>query len=360
VGALRAVVQGGVWIDRAMVPLADVFAGTNVRLIVGKAVRVDAVDDKRVLLQNGLEVPYDVLVCATGSRNLSPAEAAESALPAHELAAHYERVRDALARPDVRNVIVVGGGAVGIELMGEVHDVYPDRHLTLVAGKRGVLGGLTPPAPPSLVAALHGLLTNRGVDVVNENVDAPKLDRASDGFLVRPPGGVVTTSTGRTINADVVLFALGSIIRNQGTGLYPTGWTDQATGELIVDQNFRVRGQTHVFAVGDVARSGYAKMAYILSLQIPSVARNVVDVAYGSAPSKEFAEPTSSSKSYLAVTFGKSAGKGNLFGVPLGDWFVSSVKGADLLAERQFKALTGRSAPAEPGAWRAKFGGAVG
>jgi len=227
-----------------------------------------------------------------------------------------------------------------------VRDAFPDKRVTLVAGKRGLLGTLSPPTSERLVKQMHELMASRGVAVVSENAESPKFaeaDATGDGFLV-PRDGTVVTSSGLTVKAGVVLFAVGAALRL--TSIYPDAWRDPATGELLVEHDHRVRGRDDVFAVGDVARTLQGKFAYVAGADAQRVAHNVVDVAVRRiAPTRTFADPKPGSKTNIALPFGASTGRTYAFGWHLGDYVTSVLKGRDLGTGTFYKLLTGERAP---------------
>lgn len=223
-----------------------------------RAAGVDPID-KRVLLADGAEVPFDRLLIATGTRARpwpNPAEAALDGVftlrttdEARRLAEHLD------AGP--RRVLVIGAGFTG----SEIASACRERGLAVTVAERG-------PAP--LVGALGGTL----------GALAAKLQRAH-GVDLRC--GVTVTalegngrltgaqfSDGTRIDADGAVVALGAVrntewLAESGLAAGPRGVTCDAGCRA-----FNMYGivTDDVFAAGDVARFPHPLFEYqLLSLE---------------------------------------------------------------------------------------------
>ena len=62
-------------------------------------------------------------------------------------------------------MVVVGGGAVGIELSGEIRDSYPDKDITLVHSKSELVSGISDPAITNRKFVGNALAILRGMNV---------------------------------------------------------------------------------------------------------------------------------------------------------------------------------------------------
>ncbi|MEV4575520.1 FAD/NAD(P)-binding oxidoreductase [Nonomuraea jabiensis] len=173
---------------------------------------------KQVHLANGEQVPYDRLLIATGTRARqwpNPAEAALEGVLSLRTRDDAARLQQALAARPSR-VLVIGGGFIG----SEVASVCRELDIPVTLTERG-------PAP--LVGALGGVIgeiaaemqRDHGVDL-RCGVSVSSLEGDAAGHVRR-----ARLSDGTTVEADVVLAALGSI-RNvewlQGSGLAAGFW----------------------------------------------------------------------------------------------------------------------------------------
>ncbi|MEV7646941.1 FAD-dependent oxidoreductase [Arthrobacter sp. NPDC089319] len=197
-----------------------------------RALQLDP-DLKSVVLDDGSILPYDGLVIATGSRarrlaNTDPA-ASRHELTLRTLEDALELRRRLASRP---SVVVVGGGALGMEIASGCLAAGCD--VTLVSHLKPMTQQLGPHLSEVFLAA--GL--SRGLKLAPSK--AVGLREADDHPLVE-------LADGSTLAADLVVSAIGDIPN--------TGWLADSGlltgGRLEVDSRGRVR--PNIVAAGDVA-----------------------------------------------------------------------------------------------------------
>ncbi|MEV5893919.1 NAD(P)/FAD-dependent oxidoreductase [Nonomuraea fuscirosea] len=237
--------------------LADVFAGTGIRL---RLARVTAVDPVRQVVavtdtdtdtdaegegEGGGELGYDTLVYALGSR------VADHGVPgvaehAFDVTGRPSALRlrerlDSLDKPDSPprpdrpggngNVLVVGDGLTGIETATEIAESRPGLSVTLIA--RGELG-----ARLSAGARRH-------------------LRRACDrlGVTVLEHTSVVAVEAARVLCADGTALASDATVWTAGfavTSIAAAGGLEvTGNGQIVVDRTMRSVSHANVYAVGD-------------------------------------------------------------------------------------------------------------
>lgn len=241
--------------------LRTIHAGQdNVRFLKGAVVAMDH-DTKYVQLNNGARVEYDQLIIAVGvtTNFFGTPGAAEHALPLYRRSQAL-RVRDEMftqledaavkGRQQDLRIIVVGGGATGVETAGALAElrnidmptIYPEldparTHITLVE----MLPHLLSPFHPKLREYARKALKKRDVDL--------RLDTAVKE--VREDGVVLEYGDGQEfLRSGIVIWASGITAHDviKGWGV-PQG----RGGRIKVDQHQRVRGLTDVYVAGDVA-----------------------------------------------------------------------------------------------------------
>ncbi|KDN19080.1 NAD(P)/FAD-dependent oxidoreductase [Amycolatopsis rifamycinica] len=210
-------------------PLADVFAGTGVRVRIARVTAVDA-ERKRVALADGGEIAYDTLVYALGSTAAAVPEHAHS-IAGRESA---RRLRERLAGLAAGgSVLVVGGGLTGIEAATEIAEARPDLEIALAA--RGGLGDwLSEKARDHLRKAFDRL----GI-TVHENTAVTDVEPAT-----------AVTADGRTIPAQVTVWTAGFAVHPLAAA---TTLEVAETGQIVVDDTMRSVSHPDVYAVGDAA-----------------------------------------------------------------------------------------------------------
>jgi NADH dehydrogenase len=198
----------------------------------------------QVQLKDGQKLGYDYLVVALGSTPGRPAGEVLTLDQPEDARKIRETVR-AQAQAALNNggslpIVVVGGGATGVEMAGIVHEVVeqvnPDLlsrlDLRLVHGGRQ-LSGMPEEAARRSAQALEKL----GV----------KLELGQRVARVSP--GQVELESGRTLPASCVLWAAGT---RAPALLAELGPTDRA-GRLAVNQQLTLPDHPDVFIVGDAA-----------------------------------------------------------------------------------------------------------
>ncbi|MGN9786814.1 NAD(P)/FAD-dependent oxidoreductase [Nonomuraea sp. ZG12] len=222
--------------------LADVFAGTGIRL---RLARVTAVDPERQAVavadaDGGGELAYDTLVYALGSHG------ADRGVPgvaehAFDIAARPSalRLRERLDSLDKRgeggNVLVVGDGLTGIETATEIAESRPGLSVALVA--RGELGAqLAAGARSHLRQACDRL----GVTVLEHtSIEAVEATR-------------VLCADGTSLASDATVWTAGFAVNP----IAAAGGLEVAeNGQIIVDRTMRSVSHPNVYAAGDSAHA---------------------------------------------------------------------------------------------------------
>ena len=220
------------------------------------------VDAGRVVLASGEELPADYLVLATGSSYPFPAKSdTDRTVDAHEKTLGTHAALAAAAR-----VLLVGAGAVGIELAGEIKAVWPSKQVTLVDVADDVLGG---PFRADLKAELRRQLAALGVQLL--------LGSPLRAAPPTEPGELrtftVTTEAGTGVTADIWFRCYGVLPVSDylAGGLAAARGAD---GHIEVTPTLQVAGQDRVFAIGDVSTAD-RKVAGAASRQAATVAANI-------------------------------------------------------------------------------------
>ncbi|MFB7823119.1 NAD(P)/FAD-dependent oxidoreductase [Streptomyces hydrogenans] len=326
-GSLRALVRPD-WAPNVFFPYDRLL--TRGRVVRDRAA---SVDPRGVTLASGERVDADYVVVATGSAYPYPAkfDTDSSAEALTRLRATHEE----LAGAD--HVLISGAGPVGLELAGEIRAVWPDKRITLVDPRDGLLPGFAP--------ALRDDLARR--------LDELKVEvRLGVTLTEEPPAGpgragtfTVGTSDGGAVTADIWFRAHGGGVHG---GFLAGELTDALTpgGRLRVDDRLRVEGQERVYAIGDVTALDEAKMAGYAMRHAEVVAADILARVRGEEPGTTY---TPSPIPSVLLPLGPLGGVGQ-FPSPDGPLVlpaatVSAYKGGDLFTGR-FTELFGTGEPA--------------
>ena len=263
------------------------FAGA--RLVHAEAVGLDRAA-RRVLLRGRETVGYDLLSLDIGSRPLLDTPgAAEHAIPLKPidgLIDRWERLADRLcAAAEPRHVVMVGGGAAGVEVVLSMQRALGIRcpaalpRFTLVTSGRLLEGHA-----PGVARVFRRRLAERGVELREESAVARV---AADGLELRD---------GAWIAADAVIWAAQAAAAPWLAG---TGLALDERGFIAVDAALRSLNDPRVFAAGDVAsvRPHPRPKAGVFAVrQGPPLAGNLRRVAQGREP-----RPFTPQKTILAL-----------------------------------------------------------
>lgn len=189
---------------------------------------VASVDDGAVELDDGRRIEAAAVVITSGAASSRPP------IDGLEYAAGLRTADDALAlRAAVaaaRSVVIVGGGATGVQLAGAVTHAHPEIRVHLVDGETHLLAGLA----TGLGRGAERILSGRGVEL---HLGRPVDRFGSDGVHV-----------GGEFIQGLVVWAGGFSADASRLGA-PT--TDD--GRIAIEADLRISGMQRTFAAGDVA-----------------------------------------------------------------------------------------------------------
>lgn len=224
-------------------------------------------------------------------------------------------------RPGGLDVVIIGGGATGVELAAELREAswvyasYGFQHLqprrdvriTLLEGAPRILA----PLPERVSAAALRLLGERGITVVTDcRVTAIDADKVTDKEGTAYPADLCVWAAG--IRAPEFLSQLGLPV-NKG-------------GQIEVDDRLRVRGVADVYAMGDCAAcvDGDGKPVPPRAQAAHQQADYLLDALVRAAQGREPGGKPYRYRDYGSlVSFGQTTTVGSLMGSLKGlSWFV--------------------------------------
>ncbi|MBK7883775.1 MAG: NAD(P)/FAD-dependent oxidoreductase [Chitinophagaceae bacterium] len=271
-------------------PLRKVFQKSkNVRFRMAEVTRINP--EQNTVLTNIGSFDYDYLVISTGAdtnffgnaavmENAFPMKSTVEALQLrHRLLQNFE---DALSAKDAQelqalmNIVVVGGGATGVELGGAIADMrkyvlpkdYPELDFTkmniyLLEGTGKILAAMSEKSSAQSLQYLQKL----GVKVLTNTI------------LKDYNGKIVTLQSGETIPTAMVIWAAGI------KGNVPEGINKDLVSRgnrIKVDRMCRVMGYNNILALGDVAYmeepsypNGHPQVAPVAMQQADMVSQNL-------------------------------------------------------------------------------------
>jgi len=209
-------------------------------LVLGRRIVELELDGHRAVDDRGDEYGYEKLLLATGGRPRELDDADDDVV-------YFRTIDDYRAlrsrADDGASFIVIGGGFIGSEIAAALEGAGV--HVTMVFPESGIGARLFPAALADFVTDYY---REKGVEVLAGDTVSSVRD------------GVLTTGSGRELQADVIVA---------GLGIVPATELAEATGlpvdnGIVVDELGRVAGREDVFAAGDVA-----------NFPIPALGKNV-------------------------------------------------------------------------------------
>ncbi|KAG7837480.1 hypothetical protein KL942_004368 [Ogataea angusta] len=195
-----------------------------------------------------VEIPYDSVIIASGRTRNWPLDPLSST--AEEL---KKEMADSTAQiKSARKTVIIGGGALGIELAGEIKHQFPEKEVVLVHPHATL-------PPESLLCdrfkqQVLEFLENLGVEVLlGTRIKSEQED------------GVLVTTDGRTITSDLTFWCnykknnVDFLAKNHPNVFAPNG-------DILVTHQYEVKTDKNevignIFAVGDLADLPLVKTA---------------------------------------------------------------------------------------------------
>jgi NADPH-dependent 2,4-dienoyl-CoA reductase/sulfur reductase-like enzyme/rhodanese-related sulfurtransferase len=179
---------------------------------------------------------YDALVLSPGANPIKPP------LPGIDLPGIFtlrsipdsRHIRDWIQEKKVKDVLVVGGGLVGLEMAENL--AHKGLRVTVLELSSQVI----PPLDSEMAEPIHEHLRKNGIDL--------RLNDGAASFESNPKGILVKTKSGASLTADMVILSIG--VRPETTLAKDAGLELGPLGGIHVDGEMRTN-DPFIFAVGD-------------------------------------------------------------------------------------------------------------
>jgi len=263
-------------------------------------------------LAGGDTLPYKILVLATGSKWAGPIDFPEDDGDIRQFVSQWQqRFKSA------EDVVIVGGGAVGIELAGELRDEYPNKKITIVQGNDQLLNETYSNRFRKYMASQ---LRKRNIDLLlGEYVD--QFPPSGSGELVFRSGrklnaGLVAVTSGPAPNTTMIAESLGQDIVT-------------ARKHVKVLPTLQLQSHPSIFALGDIIDWAEQKQAFKAEGHSAVITANILSLLGGSKPQKNY----KTGPEIILVTNGKTGGAmylGMMWGLIFGNWAARMLKSKDV------------------------------
>jgi len=262
---LHEVAVGKIRGSSCRILLSEILQGNNVQFLRARVFGIDILS--RTVCTDLKTIPYDILVIALGSQvSYFGIPGAEELLAFKELSAAVAikkelslTFQESSSRP--LNIVVVGGGATGVELMGEFADLFNSSahkglvKLLLVEAKDDIL----PFTHERLKKVAKQSLKNRGVKIL-VNAAVGKVENR-----------YIQLANGAALPYDLAIWTAG--VKSQSVFSYPALPKSRAD-RIEVLPTLQIKNYQNIFSLGDVAGI-YPMTAQVAVAQARVVARNI-------------------------------------------------------------------------------------
>jgi len=306
-GALRCLVQPS-WLNELTKPLPS----SRNALVTAE---MTGVDHKAVTLKGSdgkeTKLAFDYLVLAIGSTYAAPIKPimAENTLAVREATLQAAHAKLAAAS----KVIIVGAGAVGMELVGEILTVYPTKQVIVVDFAKTILPGFDEGACKYALEWCE----KAGV----EFMFGKEIDKIEETRIV--------LKSGQIIEADVVYKCVGVMPNTavlKGTPFEGKGFR----GSVEVNDFLQIDGCSNVYCIGDMMShsSRELKLGHTAEVNGHLVAHNIEAAVHGKSLAKYPMGVTGAewTPKIYCLSLGKYSAVLAFNGLVLSGWYVAVIK----------------------------------
>ncbi|UJR12396.1 hypothetical protein I4U23_016573 [Adineta vaga] len=297
------------------------------------------------VMVHGYDQPihFDYLVIATGSSYAFPGKVAD--VQRAQALSRYSFMREQIEQ--AHQILVIGGGPVGVELCGEIATDFPDKEITLVHS------GSTLFQPNVFKEEFYNNVRRQLEQIGVEILFNDRINVTNDSNTKLPVNYIsgrktfITQNKKQSLTADLTFICTGARVNNKSlmTGDLANK-IDPQNGRLKVDNHLQVEGYTNIFAVGDISNKE-DKMAYYAGNQAEYVASLIRIIEGKKSYPKQY---QSSQYPGMVVTIGRKGGVGQVptkGGFIIGNTLTKFLKSKDFMTPRTRSMLNYKTQPSD-------------
>lgn len=286
---------------KAFIPYQKSRLGQQGSIIQAKALSLskDAITlDREVELdgQKTSTIPFAALAITTGTK-LSP----PSTLPGSEKLDGTAYLRKHAAQVEASSkIVIIGGGAVGVQMATDIKQLFPEKTVTLVHSRATIM--------PKFDPRLHAIVAQRFDDLgVHTVLNRGRVKLPEKGYPTDGSEFDVELHDGTKVRADFAIISTGqtpqsAILASLSPSSIDEGNFIRVTPTLqIADAQY-----PHIFALGDIAATGAHKAARPALKQAEVVAANIQRLLDGSDEALEKYEVVDPAAIHLTLGIEKS------------------------------------------------------
>ncbi|KIV77890.1 hypothetical protein PV11_09668 [Exophiala sideris] len=228
------------------------------------------------------QVSFDYLTVATGTLLSKPAAMSkdDKQSSVEYLRQHQNSIKQA------KSILIVGGGAVGVQMATDLKEYYPDKQITVVHSRVHLM--------PQYHHKFHDLVQKRFGELGVNVITGARVKIPSGGFPKDGSPFEVELTNGQKLSTEFVILATGQTPNNTLVAdldpEIPNVVINPENGYIRVrpTMQFLDEKYPHLFAVGDIADTGAHKAARPGIAQAAVIAKNVEAMIEGREPTEKY------------------------------------------------------------------------
>ncbi|GMF46743.1 unnamed protein product [Phytophthora fragariaefolia] len=274
---------------------------------------------------------FDYLVLATGSTYTVPIKQDPEDYTRATTEAKLQEVRSEIEKAG--KILIVGGGAVGCEMAGQIKAKYPDKNVTILEAHNELI--CKNKLSDSFYSKLHASLDAMNVNVILGERLAERLP--GNSFEKR----TLHTDKGTEIEFDIQLLCGGfHPVSDIVQGMDPSLITEQ--GSIKVNELLQLDDEkySNIFALGDSSNHETPKMAFWAADQGKFLAAQLAAVVQKKQDGFNKPYPKVTTEAVILPVGNGGVSQLPIWGgVVVGDWVTWMIKAKDFMAGRTWGSL---------------------
>ena len=212
---------------------------------------------KNYVLTSKGKVKFDYLVIALGSSYNSPFKEKEIIVATREV--HLRKYYKELCK--TKNITIVGGGIVGVELAGEISDFYKNKEITLIQKHEKLIER----NHDKTISYADNFLRKKGVRIIYGE-EVKEYNKK-----------VISTDKGTKIKSDLTFICTGITPNSEPLKKNMLKYLDKK-GYVNVNKYLQINGCENIFAAGDITNIQEEKLAQNAEKQACIVIKNLINI----------------------------------------------------------------------------------
>ncbi len=277
---------GSISLENLVEPIREVIKCCDYEFIHGEVKKIDL--EKKIVYVDNQEISYDYLVIALGSKtafyNIPGTEENSFTLKslddAIKLRNHFIHMFELAAKSQDEGIltfVLVGGGATGVELAGEMSDYFYKTFSKIY--------------PQEIVSQVRIILIEKGHELIPQF--SPNLRKIAFNVLQKKKIEIVLGKGVKEVGKDFIKLDDGTLIKTKTViwtaGVEPNlpeigGKIEKdSKGRLIVNEYLQVKNYENVFAIGDCCyfiqnEKPLPQLAQVAVRQAKTTAKNIFNL----------------------------------------------------------------------------------